>query len=59
MHANAMLALTKKKNEKAIAMIGRPDTGAILRLHQMLKLLQEVELLAEEANSYFTRLRPH
>ena len=53
-HVSAMLALAKQKHEEAMAMIGRPDTGAIPRLHQVLKLLHEVELLADDANSYLT-----
>ena len=35
-----------------MAMIGTPDANAIPRLRQVLQLLDEVELLAEDAGSY-------
>ena len=35
-----------------MAMVGSPDPNAIPRLRQVLQLLEEVELLAEEAASY-------
>lgn len=47
-----MLALAKRKHEEAMAMVGSPDANAILRLKQVLQLLEEVELLAEDARSY-------
>ena len=34
-----------------MAMIGAPDANAIPRLRQVLQLLDEVELLAEDAGS--------
>jgi len=35
-------------------MIGTPDVNAIPRLRQVLQLMDEVELLAEDAGSYVT-----
>ncbi len=51
-HVSAMLTLAKQKHEEAMAMIGTPDANAIPRLRQVLQLLDEVELLAEDAVSY-------
>lgn len=51
-HVSSMLTLAKQKHEEAIAMIGIPDANAIPRLRQVLQLLDEVELLAEDAGSY-------
>ncbi|WP_397590040.1 hypothetical protein [Sphingorhabdus sp.] len=51
-HVSAMLTLAKQKHEEAMAMIGIPDANAIPRLRQVLQLLDEVELLAEDAGSY-------
>lgn len=48
-----MLALAKQKHGEAMAMVGMPDADAIPRLRQVLKLLDDVELLAEDAGSYF------
>jgi hypothetical protein len=47
-----MLTLAKQKHEEAMAMVGVPDANAIPRLRQVLQLLDEVELLAEDASSY-------
>jgi hypothetical protein len=47
-----MLTLAKQKHEEAMAMVGVPDVNAIPRLCQVLQLLEEVELLAEDAGSY-------
>ena len=33
-------------------MFGKPDAAAIPRLHEVLKLLEEVEILADDAGSY-------
>jgi hypothetical protein len=44
--------LAKQKHQEAMAMIGAPDANAIPRLRQVLQLLDEVELLAEDAGSY-------
>lgn len=51
-HVNSMLTLAKQKHEEAMAMVGSPDPNAIPRLRQVLQLLEEVELLAEDAASY-------
>jgi hypothetical protein len=47
-----MLTLAKQKHGEAMAMVGVPDANAIPRLRQVLQLLDEVELLAEDAGSY-------
>jgi hypothetical protein len=47
-----MLSLAKQKHEEAMAMVGTPDANAIPRLRRVLQLLEEVELLAEDAASY-------
>ena len=51
-HVSSMLTLAKQKHEEAMAMIGIPDANAIPRLREVLQLLDEVELLAEDAGSY-------
>ena len=51
-HVSSMLTLAKQKHEEAMAMVGVPDANAIPRLRQVLQLLDEVELLAEDAGSY-------
>ncbi len=51
-HVSSMLTLAKRKHEEAMAMVGSPDANAIPRLRQVLQLLEEVELLAEDAASY-------
>lgn len=51
-HVSSMLTLAKRKHEEAMAMVGTPDPNAIPRLRQVLQLLEEVELLAEDAASY-------
>ena len=51
-HVSSMLTLAKQKHEEAMAMIGTPDANAIPRLRKVLQLLDEVELLAEDAGSY-------
>ena len=51
-HVSSMLALAKQKHGEAMAMVGVPDANAIPRLRQVLKLLDDVELLAEDAGSY-------
>jgi hypothetical protein len=51
-HVSSMLTLAKQKHEEAMAMVGQPDANAIPRLRQALNLLDEVELLAEDAGSY-------
>jgi hypothetical protein len=51
-HVSSMLALAKLKHGEAMDMVGVPDANAIPRLRQVLKLLDDVELLAEDAGSY-------
>ena len=51
-HVSSMLTLAKQKHQEAMAMIGAPDANAIPRLRQVLQLLDEAELLAEDAGSY-------
>lgn len=51
-HVSSMLTLAKQKHGEAMAMIGTPDANAIPRLRQVLHLLDEVKLLAEDAGSY-------
>ena len=51
-HVSSMLTLAKQKHQEAMAMIGTPDANAIPRLRKALQLLDEVELLAEDATSY-------
>ena len=51
-HVSSMLMLAKQKHEEAMAMVGLPDANAIPRLRKVLQLLEEVELLAEDAGSY-------
>ena len=48
-HVSSMLTLAKQKHGEAMAMVGIPDANAIPRLRQVLQLLEEVELLAEDA----------
>jgi hypothetical protein len=51
-HVSSMLTLAKQKHGEAMAMVGIPDANAIPRLRKVLQLLVEVELLAEDADSY-------
>lgn len=51
-HVSSMLMLAKQKHEDAMAMIGAPDANAVARLRKVLQLLDEVEVLAEDAGSY-------
>jgi hypothetical protein len=48
-HVISMLTLAKLMDGEAMAMVGIPDANAIPRLRQVLQLLEEVELLAEDA----------
>ena len=45
-HISQMLTLAKRKHQEAIAMLGTPDPSAVPRLREVLRLLEEVELLA-------------
>lgn len=51
-HVSSILALAKQKHGEAMGMVGVPDANAIPRLRHVLKLLDDVELLAEDAGSY-------
>ena len=51
-HVSSMLILAKQKHEEAMTMIGTPDANAISRLRHVLQLLEEVEVLAQDAASY-------
>lgn len=51
-HVSSMLTLAKRKHEEAMAMVGTPDANALPRLRQVLQLLEEVEVLAQDAASY-------
>ena len=51
-HISQMLTLAKRKHQEAIAMLGTPDPSAVLRLREVLRLLEEVELLADDASTY-------
>lgn len=46
-----MLTMATLEHGKAMFMIGTPDANAMPRLRQVLKLLEEVEILAEDAGS--------
>ena len=47
-----MLMLAKGKHQEAITFLGRPDRNALPRLREVLRLLNEVELLADDAATY-------
>ncbi len=51
-HVGFMLTLAKQKHEEAMAMVGVPDANAIPSLRKVLQLLEEVELLTEDAGSF-------
>lgn len=51
-HISQMLTLAKRKHQEAMAMLGTPDTSAVPRLREVLRLLEEVELLADDASTY-------
>jgi hypothetical protein len=48
-HVSQMLTLAKSKHQEAIALLGTPDRNALPRLHEVLRLLEDVELLADDA----------
>jgi hypothetical protein len=48
-HVGQMLRLAKSKHQEAIALLGTPDLNALPRLHEVLRLLEDVELLAGDA----------
>jgi hypothetical protein len=51
-HISQMLTLAKSKHQEAIALLGTPDPNAVPRLREVLRLLEEVELLADDASTY-------
>lgn len=48
-HVSQMLTLAKSKHQEAIALLGTRDRNALPRLHEVLRLLKDVELLADDA----------
>lgn len=51
-HISQMLTLAKSKHREAMALLTTPDPNALSRLREALQLLQEVELLADDASTY-------
>ncbi len=51
-HISQMLMLAKNKHQEAMALLGTSDPNALSRLREVLRLLEEVELLADDATSY-------
>ena len=51
-HISQMLMLAKGKHQEAMTLLGRPDRNALPRLREVLRLLNEVELLADDAATY-------
>lgn len=51
-HISQMLTLAKRKHQEAMAMLGTSDPNAVPRLREVLRLLEEVELLADDASTY-------
>lgn len=51
-HISQMLMLAKGKHQEAMTLLGKPDRNALPRLREVLKLLDEVELLADDAATY-------
>lgn len=51
-HICQMLMLAKGKHQEAITLLGKPDCHELPRLREVLKLLDEVELLADDAATY-------
>jgi hypothetical protein len=51
-HISQMLTLAKSKHQEAMALLGTPDQNALPRLREVLRLLEEVELLADDASNY-------
>ena len=47
-----MLTLAKSKHQEAMALLGTPDPNALPRLREVLRLLEDVELLADDASTY-------
>lgn len=51
-HISQMLTLAQNKHQEATVLLGAPDPNALPRLREVLRLLEEVELLADDATSY-------
>ena len=51
-HISHMLTLAKSKHQEAMALLGTPDPNALPRLREVLRLLEDVELLADDASTY-------
>ena len=51
-HISQMLTLAKSKHQGAMTLLGRPDPNAVPRLREVLRLLEDVELLADDAVTY-------
>ncbi len=51
-HISQMLTLAESKHQEAMALLGTPDPNVLPRLREVLRLLEEVELLADDATSY-------
>jgi hypothetical protein len=51
-HISKMLTLAKSKHQEAMELLGMPDPNALKRLREVLRLLEEVELLADDAETY-------
>lgn len=51
-HISQMLMLAEGKHQEAILLLGKPDRNALPQLREVLRLLNEVELLADDAATY-------
>lgn len=51
-HISQMLTLAKSKHQEAMALLRTPDPNGLPRLREVLRLLEEVELLADDATTY-------
>ena len=51
-HISQMLSLAKSKHQEAMALLRTPDRNALPRLREVLHLLEEVELLADDTATY-------
>ncbi|TXH01757.1 MAG: hypothetical protein E6P95_01240 [Candidatus Moraniibacteriota bacterium] len=51
-HISQILTLAKRKHREAMALLTTPDPNALLSLREVLQLLEEVEMLADDATSY-------
>ena len=51
-HISQMLSLAKSKHQEAMTLLGKPDRNALPRLREVLRLLEEVEILADDTATY-------